>query len=235
MKVEMINGNDMIFDALKNYVEKDDENNKEEHEKKRLDPNRFGVKDITGLCLRATYYKKTLPKEDLDKYPLDNSAILKISRGSLYDRLIADYLKDKAQIKFEKETMSGIIIAGVLDGEFEDSVFELKTITDSGLYYIKQRMQPNAWDRLQAMVYAFVRNKRKIEIVYIAPTEIITFKMEFTPLELKEVWDDVVGKSFDVSQAIKTKTPPKQLKKDSWQCKGCRFKELCWGEKNDEN
>jgi len=234
MKIEMSKENEIVMNALRDYVEnRGDESEKDKHEKKRLDPNRFGVKDLTGLCLRATYYKKTLPSVDGEEFAFSDNAIVRISRGSLYDKVVSDFLGDKSQVKFEKETGSGTVIVGVLDGEFDDTVFELKTITDKGVYYVKQRMQPNMWDRLQAMVYAYARGKKKVELVYITPTEVVSFNMEFTPMELKEVWDDVVGKAFQLSQEIKTKSPPKKLKKSSWQCKGCRFKELCWGDKDE--
>lgn len=237
MKTEMksMDADGIVLNAFKWWGNFDGHNKDEEweqHEEHRKDKNRFGVKDLL-FCKRATYYKKTMPIDELEsKYAFNEESIVRIVRGALYDKLIGEFLGEQSQIKIEKKTMAGQLIVGVLDGDIDDMVYELKTISDRGLWYVKKNGIPNAHDKFQAMMYAYMTGKKKVQIDYISPDDVVTFIMEFTPDELDAVWKEGSETAFELYTAISNKSPPKKQKLGSWKCKSCRFKELCWGEKS---
>lgn len=230
MKIEMKKNeeivNDEIVDKYFGIYERNggNEAERQEHEAHRLDPNRISVTDMT-FCDRATYYKKTMNDKELEEYPEEFTARVRMTRGILYDDILCGSEKNK----FEVETELGQTLVLIPDKIYEDRIMELKT-TKNGKYSLEKNDTPTYSAKYQASVYCAFLGYKIAEIIYFDPDNIYKFIIEFTESELRKIRDEVADRAFAISRSLKSKRTPRKQKEGSWKCKGCRFRSKCWGE-----
>ncbi len=181
--------------------------------------HRDGEVHVTELlyCLRKAYYRRMAEKngENVEK-ELKNRWWL--YRGVVFDELWTG-LFPKNQVRITHRIPDGPVIAGKIDFIYNDTVYDLKTISNE--YAVRDG--PKEEHVKQVLFYAWVNNTPKAGLIYVWLGGVKIFLIDTS--RAYEVVKELEERAMKLWTALRKMEPPER--EESWQCKYCEFKDIC--------
>ena len=182
--------------------------------------HRDGQLHVTELvyCLRKAYFRRQMEKEGQH----ENKALKDrwyLYRGIVFDEAWTS-LFPRNQVRVTYRIPNGPSISGRIDFETEDTVWELKTVSND--YAIRDGPKPAHVK--QALFYAWVENMPKAKLVYVHLGGVKIFELDTS--RAGEVVDELVSRAKELYRALKEGRPP-EPHNEPWECRYCPFRDLC--------
>lgn len=178
---------------------------------------RDGSLHVTELlyCLRKSYLRRqeTAEKEISQKWYL--------YRGLIFDELWTTKFS-RNQVRITHRIPDGPTIVGKIDFIHEDTIYELKTV--SNFYALKDGAKEQHIK--QVKFYAWCENLDKAKLIYVSLEGVRIFDIDCS--DAYETVRELEEKARILYKALKSKIPPEPV--ESWECRYCEYKNLCWKE-----
>jgi CRISPR-associated exonuclease Cas4 len=216
----------LTLDDLPHPIKKmmlDEANNKDDYQSM---PNCYHITELVG-CIRKAYYRKTLPKKDLNLETAKN-----FHRGNTWDKDFCRCFKHNQVRVTHRCQKVPISISGHFDFLNEDNPTE-PIITDlkspKTLFYIEREGKPSEQYRKQVLFYCWCSAISKGAILYWDGHKALTYPVEATDEACHLLIDELETKSLMLYMALRTGKPPN---KDAyiiepWECQYCNYQEEC--------
>lgn len=172
------------------------------------------VTDLT-LCLRVAYFNKTDPLP-----PSDKSVVYFIRGLGLQDVLLK-------HLPTEVREVDGITMSP--DYYKDETIAELKT-TMMGKKRLDSHDFPKHWiKQIQAYCFGFEEESALLIVLpLLGATLPLTYRLEFTPAELIENWDNLCTRKTTLDICLRdNKLPLPPAKETQWVCTDCQYALRC--------
>jgi len=171
---------------------------------------------VTDLiyCIRKKYYDIIAGEFELS----ERSAIATTVGTSIHRAIQRDEIM--TEVRVEKD---GIV--GTVDEIYGDAIVEYKST--------RGVVEPKENWVYQCMAYCYMTGKKiaYLVVVDVIRADITVFKLKFDDDELRENWNWIVARKTILEQCLKNKNPPpiEMSKVYDWECKICRWRDICVG------
>jgi hypothetical protein len=201
----------------------DESNGKEDY---HAMPNSYHITELVG-CIRKTYYRKTLPKKEINLETAKN-----FYRGNIWDRNFCKCFRHNQIRVTYRCQKTPRCISGHFDFLNEDDP-NTPVITDlkapKTLFYVEREGKPSNHYRKQVLFYCYCTAIPNGAVMYWDGHKHLSFSIEVTDENCRVLIDELETKSLMLYNALKTNQPPNKniFILESWECQYCEFLEEC--------